>query len=91
VTVFAIMAAILDRELQERGVFSIGRIDCEAIIRRVVGDTAALADVSLTAPLVHRVGCFPPATVQLYCMKWNNRAVSHALPHAPHFERPGHG
>ena len=44
-TVFAIMAAILDRELQERGVFSIGRADFEAIIRRVVSDTA------LTAPL----------------------------------------
>jgi hypothetical protein len=49
VTVFAIMAAILDRELQERGVFSIGRADCETIIRCVVGDTAALADESLTA------------------------------------------
>ena len=43
-TVFAIMAAILDRELQERAVFSIGRADCEVIIRRVVGDTAALAN-----------------------------------------------
>jgi hypothetical protein len=51
VTVFAIMAAILDRELQERAVFSIGRADCEVIIRRVVGDTAALANESLTAPL----------------------------------------
>jgi hypothetical protein len=51
VTVFAIMAAILDRELQERGFFSIGRAVCEAIIRRVVGDTAALANESLTAPL----------------------------------------
>ena len=50
-TVLAIMAAILDRELQERAVFSIGRADCEAIIRRVVGDTAALANESLTAPL----------------------------------------
>jgi hypothetical protein len=49
VTLFAIMAAILDRELRERGVFSIGRADCEAIIRRVVGDTVALE--SLTAPL----------------------------------------
>ena len=51
VTVFANMAAILDRELQERAVFAIGRADCEAIIRRVVGDTAALANESLTAPL----------------------------------------
>jgi hypothetical protein len=51
VTVFAIMAAILDRELQERAVFSIGRADCEAIIRSVVGDTAALANENLTAPL----------------------------------------
>ena len=48
---FAIMAAILDRELQERAVFSIGRADCEAIIRCVVSDTAALAKESLTAPL----------------------------------------
>jgi hypothetical protein len=44
VTVFAIMAAILHRQLQERDVFSIGRADCEAIIRRVVGDTAVLAN-----------------------------------------------
>ena len=50
-TVFVIMAAILDRELQERAVFLIGRADCETIIRRVVGDTAALANESLTAPL----------------------------------------
>ena len=48
---FAIMALILDCELQERGVFSIGRADCEAIIRRVIGDTAALANESLTARL----------------------------------------
>ena len=50
-TVFATMAAILDREMQERAVFSIGRADYEAIIRRVVGDTAALANESLTALL----------------------------------------
>ncbi|MGX9425238.1 MULTISPECIES: hypothetical protein [Bradyrhizobium] len=41
-TVFAIIAAILDLELQECAVFSIAR---------VVGDTAALANESLTAPL----------------------------------------
>jgi hypothetical protein len=51
VTVFAIMAAIIDRELQERAVFSIGGIGCEAIIPRAVGDDAALANESLTAPL----------------------------------------
>jgi hypothetical protein len=51
VTVFAIMAAILDRELQELAVFPIGRADCEAIIGRVVGHTAALANESLAAPL----------------------------------------
>jgi hypothetical protein len=51
VTAFAIMAATIDRELQERTVFSIGRADCEATIRRVFGDTAALANESLTAPL----------------------------------------
>ena len=50
-TVFASMAAILDRELQERAVFSIGGAECEAIIRRVVGDAAALTNESLTAPL----------------------------------------
>ncbi|WP_194471254.1 hypothetical protein [Bradyrhizobium sp. CCBAU 51753] len=50
-TVFVVMAAILDRELQERAVFSIGRVDCETIIRSGVGDTAALANESLTAPL----------------------------------------
>lgn len=48
---FAIMAAIRIRELQERAVYSISLADCEAIIRRVVGDTAALANESLTAPL----------------------------------------
>jgi hypothetical protein len=51
VTVFAIMATILDREFQERAVFSIGRADCEVIIRRVVSGTAALANESLTALL----------------------------------------
>jgi hypothetical protein len=50
VTVFAITAAMLDRELQERGVFSIGRADREAIIR-IVSDAAALANGSLTTPL----------------------------------------
>ena len=45
---FAITAAIPDRALQERGVFSIRRANCEAIIRRVVSDTAA---ESLTALL----------------------------------------
>ncbi|WP_165421237.1 hypothetical protein [Bradyrhizobium sp. Leo170] len=50
-TVFAIVAAILDRELQERAVSSIRRANCETIIRHVVGDTAALANESLTAPL----------------------------------------
>lgn len=50
-TVFAIVAAILDRELQVRAVFSSGRADCETIIRRVVGCAAALANESLTAPL----------------------------------------
>lgn len=34
-TVFAITAAILDRVLQERSVFSIGRADCEAIAEYV--------------------------------------------------------
>ena len=50
-TVFAIMDAILDRELQDCAIYSIGRADCEAIIRRVICDTAALANESLTAPL----------------------------------------
>jgi hypothetical protein len=45
------MAAILGRKLQERCVFSIGRADCGAIFRRVVGDTVAPASESLTAPL----------------------------------------
>jgi hypothetical protein len=49
VTVFA-NTAMLDQELQERGVFSIGRADWEAIIR-IVSDIAALANESLTTPL----------------------------------------
>lgn len=49
-TVFAITAAMLNRELQERGVFSIGRADWEAIVR-IVSDTAALANGNLTTPL----------------------------------------
>jgi len=50
VTAFAITAATLDRELQERGVFSIGRAAWEANIR-IVSDTAALANGFLTTPL----------------------------------------
>ena len=49
--VFAIAAAILDRELQERAVSSISHANCETIIRHVVGYAAALATESLTAPL----------------------------------------
>ena len=49
-TAFAITTAMLDRELQERGVFSIGRANWEAIIG-IVSDTAALANESLTTPL----------------------------------------
>ncbi|VIO69571.1 hypothetical protein CI1B_27770 [Bradyrhizobium ivorense] len=49
-TAFATMAAIIDREPPASAVFLIG-IDCEAIIARVVGDAAALANESLTAPL----------------------------------------
>jgi len=51
VTVFAMTGATPDRELQQPGVFSIACADCEAIIRCVVSDTAALAKESLTAPL----------------------------------------
>jgi hypothetical protein len=51
VTVFAIMAAIFNRELQECAVCSIGRADGEPIVRRVVDDIAALANESLAAPL----------------------------------------
>jgi hypothetical protein len=55
VTVFAITAAIPDRALQERGVFSIGRADCEAIIRRVVSDTAAeILTVPLNVEMIER-------------------------------------
>ena len=35
----------------QRMLVSMGRADCEAIIHLVVGDTAALANESLTAPL----------------------------------------
>ena len=49
--VFAIAAAILDRELQERAVSSISHANCETIIRYVVGYAAALTNESLTAPL----------------------------------------
>lgn len=48
--VFAIKAAMIDRELQKRGAFSIGRTDCEAIIRRVIDDSATLVNESLMAP-----------------------------------------
>jgi hypothetical protein len=59
VTVFAITAAMLGRELQERGVFSIGRADWEAIIR-IASDIAALANESLTTPLnVEMIGQEP--------------------------------
>lgn len=39
---FTIMGAALDRELQDRGIFSLGRGDCEAIITRVIERSAAV-------------------------------------------------
>jgi hypothetical protein len=55
VTVFAIMAAVLGRELQERGVFSIGRAASEVVtvhpaaIERYLADIRRLADVAAEA------------------------------------------
>lgn len=41
-SVVSIMGQELDRELQDRGIFSLGRRDCEAIMARVIERTAAL-------------------------------------------------
>jgi hypothetical protein len=41
--VIAIMGEALDRELQARGIFSLGRKDCEAIMARVLETSAAVA------------------------------------------------
>jgi hypothetical protein len=43
-TVIKIMGAALDAELQDRGIFSLSRVDCEAIIARVIERTAECAN-----------------------------------------------
>ncbi|WP_375413056.1 hypothetical protein [uncultured Bradyrhizobium sp.] len=42
-TVVDIMAAALDQQLQNRGIFSLGRKDCQAIMARVIEQAAAVA------------------------------------------------
>jgi hypothetical protein len=42
-SVVPLMAAALDQELQDRGIFSLGRADCETIIRAVLERSAARA------------------------------------------------
>jgi hypothetical protein len=39
-SIITILADALDKELQERGVFSLSRADCEAVITRVFQRTA---------------------------------------------------
>lgn len=43
-TVLKLMAAALDLELQDRGIYGIGRFECEAIMTAVVARTAAMAE-----------------------------------------------
>jgi hypothetical protein len=43
-TVITLMAAALDAELQTRGIFSVGRGDCEAIMAIVLERSAAAAN-----------------------------------------------
>ena len=42
-TVIALMAAALDDELQSRGVFSIGRTECEKIMTKVLERSSEVA------------------------------------------------
>jgi len=42
-SVVSVMAAILNDELQDRGIFSLTRHDCEAMVRRMIERTAELA------------------------------------------------
>jgi len=42
-SVVSVMAAILNDELQDRGIFSLSRKDCKAIVRRMIERTADLA------------------------------------------------
>jgi hypothetical protein len=41
-SVVAIMAATLDDELQDRGIFSLTRHDCEAMVRRMIERAAEI-------------------------------------------------
>jgi hypothetical protein len=43
-TVISLMAAELDRKLQERGIFSLGRAECEAIVTRLLALPAELGN-----------------------------------------------
>ena len=43
-SIVAIMAAALDLELQQRGIFALGRADCEAIVGAVLERTAKAAE-----------------------------------------------
>jgi hypothetical protein len=45
-TALKIMAAALDAELQDRGIFEVSRADCEAIIAAVLERTAKIAETS---------------------------------------------
>ena len=42
-SVVSVMAAILNDELQDRGIFSLTRHDCEAMVRRMIERTAEIA------------------------------------------------
>jgi hypothetical protein len=46
-TALTLMAQALDQELQSRGIFSLGRSDCEAIIAAVVERTAKAAEAAM--------------------------------------------
>lgn len=42
-TVITLMAAALDQELKARGIFSVPRTDCEAIMRSVIERSGKIA------------------------------------------------
>jgi hypothetical protein len=53
--VIKIIAAALDRELRDHGIFLFTRADCEVMLERAIGDAARVAGESLSAPFRPRL------------------------------------
>jgi hypothetical protein len=48
-SVISVMAAILQEELQDRGIYSLTRHDCEAMVHRLIERTAEKAELAVRA------------------------------------------